>query len=77
MLACAACCALPILIGAGLLTGAGAAPAEQTLPAVAAVLIATAAGEWWLHRRHASRASSPADAVGAVADAERPNHGSV
>ncbi len=35
-LACAACCALPMLIGAGL-----------------------AAGTWWLHRRRASRASSP------------------
>ncbi|GAB3136612.1 hypothetical protein [Microbispora hainanensis] len=59
VLTCAACCALPVLIGAGLLTGAGAALAEQTLPAVAGVLIAAAASFWWLHRRRASRASSP------------------
>ncbi|GLX11639.1 hypothetical protein [Microbispora sp. NBRC 16548] len=58
-LACAACCALPMLIGAGLLTGAGAALAEQTLLTVAGVLVAAAAGMWWLHRRRASRASSP------------------
>ncbi|MFC4061927.1 hypothetical protein ACFOWE_26800 [Planomonospora corallina] len=51
VLACAACCALPVLIGAGLLTGAGAALAERTLLAVAWLLLAAAAGMWWLHRR--------------------------
>ncbi|MBB6348730.1 hypothetical protein ACWGH8_17295 [Nonomuraea muscovyensis] len=53
MLACAACCALPLLIGAGLLTGAGAALAERMLLAIAGVLIAAAAGMWWLYRRDA------------------------
>jgi hypothetical protein len=64
VLACAACCALPVLIGAGLLTGAGAALAEQRLLAVAGLLIAAAAGMWWLHRRRVSRAAGPASAVG-------------
>lgn len=49
-LACAACCALPLLIGAGLLTGAGGALAEQVL----GLLAAGAAGMWWLHRRRAA-----------------------
>ncbi|MFI7131803.1 hypothetical protein ACIBQ1_39435 [Nonomuraea sp. NPDC050153] len=64
VLACAACCALPVLIGVGLLTGAGAALAEQTLLAVAGLLIAAAAGMWWLHRRRASRTAVGADSCG-------------
>jgi hypothetical protein len=44
-LACAACCALPLLIAAGVLTGAGAAIAQQTLLAVAAGLTAAALGD--------------------------------
>ncbi|MFC0527625.1 hypothetical protein [Phytohabitans kaempferiae] len=51
VLACAACCALPLLIAAGVLTGAGAAILEKTLLAVAAGLAAAALGMWWLHRR--------------------------
>ncbi|MGP3962737.1 hypothetical protein ACTWPT_42770 [Nonomuraea sp. 3N208] len=47
-----------MLIGAGLLTGAGAALAEQTLLAVAGLLIATAAGMWWLHRRRTARSAA-------------------
>jgi high-affinity Fe2+/Pb2+ permease len=54
-LACAACCALPLLIAAGVLTGAGAAIAEKTLLAVAAGLMALALGMWWLHRRRGAR----------------------
>ncbi|MDP9843613.1 hypothetical protein [Streptosporangium lutulentum] len=57
VLACAACCALPVLIGVGLLAGAGAALAEQTLLAASRLLVAAAAGMWWLHRRRASRAA--------------------
>jgi len=56
VVACAACCALPLLVGAGLLTGAGAAWAEQTLLAVAGSLVAVAAGMWWLYRRRTARA---------------------
>jgi drug/metabolite transporter (DMT)-like permease len=54
-LACAACCAIPLLIAAGVLTGAGAAVLNQTLLAIAAVLAALALGMWWLHRRRAAR----------------------
>lgn len=41
-LACAACCAIPLLITAGVLTGAGAALLEQTVLAIAAGLAVTA-----------------------------------
>ena len=54
-LACAACCALPVLIAAGVLTGAGAAILEKTLLAVAAGLAVLALGMWWLHRRRAAQ----------------------
>ncbi|MEV4641110.1 hypothetical protein AB0J80_27585 [Actinoplanes sp. NPDC049548] len=54
-LACAACCALPVLIAAGVLTGAGAAMVRQTLLAVAAGLAVLALGMWWLHRRGSAR----------------------
>ncbi|MEU9885904.1 hypothetical protein [Sphaerisporangium sp. NPDC051011] len=66
VLACAACCALPVLIGAGLLTGAGAALAEQVLPAMAGLLVAAAAGMWWLHRRKTARAAR--GSIGAACD---------
>jgi peptidoglycan/LPS O-acetylase OafA/YrhL len=54
-LACAACCALPVLIAAGVLTGAGAAILEKTLLAVAAGLAVSALGMWWLHRRRSAQ----------------------
>jgi high-affinity Fe2+/Pb2+ permease len=54
-LACAACCALPLLIAAGVLTGAGAAILEQILLAVAAGLAVLALGMWWLHRRRSAQ----------------------
>jgi mercuric ion transport protein len=44
VLACAACCAIPLLIAAGVLSGAGAAILEQTLLAVAAGLAVLALG---------------------------------
>ncbi|WP_436528382.1 hypothetical protein [Actinoplanes sp. HUAS TT8] len=59
-LACAACCALPLLITAGVLTGAGAALLEQTLLALAAILVAVALGTWWLHRRRSTQRASAA-----------------
>ena len=55
-LACAACCALPVLIAAGLVSTAGAALLQQTLIAVAGVLAVAALGLWWLHRRRRARA---------------------
>lgn len=64
-LACAACCALPVLIAAGVLTGAGAAILEKTLLAVAAGFAALALGMWSLHRRRsAQRAAAAAAACG-------------
>ena len=54
-LACAACCAIPLLIVAGVLTGAGAAILEKTLLAVAAGLAVLALGMWWLHRRRTAQ----------------------
>jgi hypothetical protein len=56
-LACAACCALPFLIAAGVLTGAGAALLQQTLLAGSVGLIVLALGMWWLHRRNTARCS--------------------
>ena len=53
-LSCAACCALPLLITAGVLTGAGAAMLRQAMIATAAGLAALALGLWWLHRRRAA-----------------------
>jgi len=50
-LACAVCCALPLLVAAGLLTSAGAAVLRQTLIAAALGLVTIALGMWWLHRR--------------------------
>jgi mercuric ion transport protein len=54
-LACAAGCALPLLIAAGVLTGAGAAIVQQTLLAVTAGLVVAGLGMWWLHRRRSAR----------------------
>ncbi|ELS56465.1 hypothetical protein [Streptomyces viridochromogenes] len=49
-LACVACCALPVLITAGVV-GAGAGALVGWLPALAVVLAVLAAGTWWLGRR--------------------------
>ncbi|WP_433215619.1 hypothetical protein ACQP00_06195 [Dactylosporangium sp. CS-047395] len=54
--ACAACCALPLLIAAGVLTIAGAAVAQKTLLAVSAGLAVAALTMWWLHRRRTAPA---------------------
>jgi len=64
VLACAACCALPFLIAAGILTSAGAAIMEKTLLALAAGLVAAALGMWWLHRRHSARRAVAAGTSG-------------
>jgi mercuric ion transport protein len=59
-MACAACCALPFLITAGVLTGAGAALAQDLLLAGAGVLVAAAGAMWWLHRRRNVRRAAAA-----------------
>ncbi|MEU2781842.1 hypothetical protein [Streptomyces sp. NPDC007110] len=57
-LACVACCALPVLITAGVV-GTGAGAVVGWLPALAVVLTVLAAGTWWLSRRRGSCACSP------------------
>ncbi|WP_203830680.1 hypothetical protein [Actinoplanes palleronii] len=54
--ACAACCVIPLLLGAGVLSGAGWAVAGSWMPGIAVVLAVTAAGAWWWvsRRRHRS-----------------------
>lgn len=49
-LACVACCALPVLLTAGVL-GAGAGAVVGWLPALAVVLAVLAAGTWWYGQR--------------------------
>jgi hypothetical protein len=54
-LACAACCAVPLLLAAGVLSGAGWAAAGRILPGIAVATTAAAAGAWWWagrRRRH-------------------------
>ncbi len=63
-IACAACCALPFLIAAGVLTGAGAALTQNLLLAVSGILIAVAGGMWWLHRRRTACRAAAAGASG-------------
>lgn len=62
--ACAACCAIPLLIAAGVLTGAGAAIMEKTLYAVAAGFVVLALSTWWLHRRNSARKAAAAGTGG-------------
>lgn len=64
LLACVGCCALPYLIVAGVLTGAGAAVLQQTLVAVAVGLSVIALGMWWLHRRRTARLAAAAGVEG-------------
>lgn len=42
-----ACCAIPLLLATGLLTGAGWAIAGRWMPAIATVLTAVAVAAWW------------------------------
>jgi len=51
-IACAACCAIPLLLGAGLLGRAGWAAAGQALPGIAVMLAVAAAAAWRWTSRH-------------------------
>ncbi|BCJ47532.1 hypothetical protein GCM10010168_18900 [Actinoplanes ianthinogenes] len=53
-LACAACCVIPMLLAAGVVSGAGWAVAVDWMPGVAVALAAAAGGAWWWasRRRH-------------------------
>ena len=56
-LACALCCAIPLLLAAGILGGAGWAWFGQVLPGIAVALAAlTALAFWWARRRTAHAA---------------------
>jgi mercuric ion transport protein len=52
--ACAACCVIPLLLTAGVLSGAGWAAAGAWLPGIAVALAALTGGAWWwaARRRH-------------------------
>jgi hypothetical protein len=51
IVACAGCCALPVLVPLGVLTTAGVAAATTGLLVVAAVLFVLAGVLWFAHRR--------------------------
>jgi mercuric ion transport protein len=70
-LAGAVCCALPLLIAAGVLTGAGAAILEQTLLATSAGLAVVALGMWRHRRRQARQAADGASCGCGDADCGR------
>ncbi|WP_406080149.1 hypothetical protein [Micromonospora sp. NBC_00858] len=57
--ACAACCVLPLLLAAGILSGAGWAAANRFLPGVAVALAVLAGLSWWWasKRRHTAGCS--------------------
>ncbi|MGW7169672.1 hypothetical protein ACWGH3_31245 [Streptomyces sp. NPDC054884] len=57
-LACVACCALPVLITAGVV-GAGAGAVVGWLPALAVVLAVLAVGTWWLGQRRRPCSCAP------------------
>jgi protein-S-isoprenylcysteine O-methyltransferase Ste14 len=49
--ACAACCVIPLLLAAGVLSGVGWAVAVAWLPGVAMLLALLAGAAWWWARR--------------------------
>jgi mercuric ion transport protein len=61
-LAYAACCAIPLLLTAGVLSGAGWAAAGSWLPGIALALAALAGVSWWWARRRRHRHGCAGDA---------------
>lgn len=61
-LACAACCAIPLLLGAGVLSGAGWAAAGAWMPGVAVATAALAGLAWWWARRRGRQRTGRDDA---------------
>ncbi len=57
-------CALPYLVVAGIVTGAGAAALQQTLVAGAIALGGLALGMWWLRRRQLAKRVTAAGGSG-------------
>ena len=56
-LACALCCAIPLLLAAGILGGAGWAFLDHILPGIAAALAAATALAWWWAKRRPAHAT--------------------
>jgi mercuric ion transport protein len=56
-LACALCCAIPLLLAAGILGGAGWAFLGQILPGIALALAAATALTWWWAKRRPAHAA--------------------
>lgn len=55
--ACAACCAIPLLLAAGALGGSGWAAAGRLMPGVAVCLATLAGLAWWWGYRRRTRAT--------------------
>jgi hypothetical protein len=55
---CALCCAVPLLLAAGVLSGGVAAALSDWMPGIAAALLATAGLAWWNLRRRARSSCS-------------------
>ena len=53
--ACLACCAVPALLAAGVVSGAGWTIAGRWVPGIAVSLVALAALAWWRATRHRHR----------------------
>ena len=60
--ACVACCALPLLLAAGALSGAGWAITGQWLPALTVLLIGASGSLWWVMRRRRHLSGCPGGA---------------
>ncbi|WP_433796403.1 hypothetical protein [Actinoplanes sp. CA-252034] len=60
-LACAACCVIPVLLAAGLLSGAGWAAAGAWMPGIAVALATSAGGAWWWTARRRPGAGCAGD----------------
>jgi mercuric ion transport protein len=55
LLACAAACSLPLIIGAGALSGIGAFLAGGQIIGIVLIAVAVAATGWWFLRRAAKK----------------------
>ncbi|MEU8001445.1 hypothetical protein AB0B66_09830 [Catellatospora sp. NPDC049111] len=53
-LACVLCCAIPLLLAAGIVGGAGWAALGQVMPGIAVALAALTALAWWRSSRRRS-----------------------
>ena len=58
--ACLATCAIPLLLTAGVLSGAGWAVTGQWMPGIAVALTGLAALAWWRTTRHRARPTAGA-----------------